>query len=187
MILNRIATSSVLFAALLAGAVVPAAAGDLSSISDFGNASTHGNEATITQIGNGNLATIDQVMDIFGGAGNVAVIDQSGANGNSAAVMQLGTLNRATINQANSDYNIASVTQTGSNNTTDLTQLGGRNSFSSSQDGSGNTITFVQNGGNTATVNEVGNSNSVNLSQPAGSSLKIEITLTGDGKTVGVR
>jgi trimeric autotransporter adhesin len=94
--------------------------------------------ANITQIGNGNLALIDQ-SNLTAGALTTANIIQNGYD-NSASISQAGFNNTGFINQ------------TGNNNYGSITQVGDGLNAQINQNGSGNQALIVQNGSNAPPV-----------------------------------
>lgn len=70
----------------------------------------------MTQNGLANVSTVSQSL----GAGNYALVSQTGAYGQSF-VTQQGDNNRATVNQAQ-DYALSTILQQGSNNEASVTQ-----------------------------------------------------------------
>ena len=92
--------------AVLACATTCALAGDLSKLSDFTTGDIAHNMAWISQVGDTNVAMIEQGPLSAGGLDRqYADISQVG-NGNQASVRQKGDLNRVRINQDGSDYGL---------------------------------------------------------------------------------
>ncbi len=99
---------------------------------------TFGNQSVIAQVGNQNIADINQIKANGQGSGNTASIIQY-FHSNSAAISQTGNQNTSTINQAGIN-NEASTTVSGDNNNTMILQLGNGNQ--ATQDIAGNSKTF---------------------------------------------
>jgi Curlin associated repeat len=109
------------------------------------------NEATVIQQGGSHRGEVAQ-----DGAGNDATLVQQGAGNHEARIAQSGARNVASIAQNGVGVGVlasqsARVTQTGSDNTLNLSQTGTANSAELTQLGDGNTMNLAQTGGSTVT------------------------------------
>lgn len=177
--------------ALLVLGMANAGAADLRRYSDFGQADIFLTAASITQSGDTQTALIDQKTDIAGtdralfpiGNGNIADVSQDGGYDETYA-RQTGNLNRIRIQQ-DGFYNYVEATQNGVGNSLDVVQTGAENRLTSNQDGFGNTVYLRQAGGNLATFNEVGDNNSISVTQVVGGPA-LNINLVGSGLKVNI-
>lgn len=117
-----------------------------------------GNASLVVQIGNRNLALIEQIR----GVGNVAKVLQQGHNNS--------------IGYEYADKKEYGIYQSGSRNYTDIKQFGNQNRSEAFQYGNSNEINIVQHGGteffidyksivNKSTVSQTGNGNSATITQ----------------------
>ena len=147
----------------LACASGQANAGDLSPLSDFGTSPINNESAFLTQVGQNNIAVIDQRLPNAWSGGNYAEIGQHGA-GNIVRTLQEGDANRLRVAQLGND-NYANITQQGSRNAVDLQQNDSGSRFTAVQRGDDNLIVHLQPGGSTGTINQLGDRNIIKLNQ----------------------
>ena len=159
---------------------------------DFGKPDIRVTAASIVQSGSGNRARIEQtwfpsaddaIIDPAGN-GNMAAIEQTG-DANQATLTQDGNLNRARIVQ-NGGSNQASAAQSGAGNTLDVTQDGFGNNLLATQTGVGNSIVLTQAGGNTATLSETGDRNTIQLQQVFGGAA-VTVDLRGNNMVFNLK
>lgn len=107
---------------------------------------SYGNQSFITQVGNQNIADVNQTTSNISGAGNKASIVQYFHN-NTAGINQTGNNNTSNISQTGVN-NDASTTITGDNNNSLILQLGSGNKATQDITGDSKTYGIVQFGNN---------------------------------------
>jgi minor curlin subunit len=167
--------------ALAALAAQSARAGDLSPLSDFYTSPINHESAFLTQTGDGNVASVDQ---LHGLAAQYVEITQLGAQ-NRTLTQQTGGTNRVRVVQAGSG-NDAGIVQTGDRNTVDLNQAGNANLFRSVQTGNDNLIVGIQPGAAAMNLTQVGSNNVIDIDQRV-YDLNVTIEQRGDNLTVRQR
>lgn len=105
---------------------------------------TYGNQSIITQVGNQNIADVNQTTANSSGIGNKASIIQYFHN-NDAEINQTGNKNTSNISQTGFD-NQATTNVSGNNNNTLVLQLGNRNQATQEITGNSKTFYLIQAG-----------------------------------------
>ena len=172
---------------------------------DLAMPAVSGRGAYVTQIGDANVATINQTapnayarVDQSGDA-NEADITQNGSGTAYARISQSGDRNFARVEQHGSGQNVVTLDQSGNgnwawsnqnavgaiHNGARLTQVGNDNDMMLTQDGSDNRALLTQEGdGNGMTVAQLGDSNRLAWTQQGNNLTDLQITQSG-GSTKG--
>ena len=189
----RLATAASIIALTFASSAM--AQSNTSNVTQYGET----NGATIEQIGAGanNTSTVNQGVDNNDSALNTAEVDQDGTNvlKNDSIINQDGEGNSAVVSQGGSgvgiDYNDSFIDQNGNGNSANVTQgdLVLSNESTITQSGSQNTATVSQGGDegvnlgpNLSTVEQIGFSNDAIVTQGGlGAVNTSDVYQNGDG------